>query len=266
MCGESSDPGSKNNDARLAEATKIDLRYNWLKALRSGEYTQGYGALFRNGGYCCLGVACVANGFEFKGSTEAGMVLRIGDLEASSFLPPTLSDKLGLTDINVRDLVFRNDTLHQGFDKIANYLQELWRKEWIAALRSGKFKQAKQGLELRKGKEIVGHCCLGVACKINDIPLDHYSSMSAVEDQAIYESEDLKIATKLFVSEKISYILDLQGIEDDLVDMNDTEGQTFAEIADYLEQTWFPGEVSNVREPDAEKVGGCNGTGASINS
>lgn len=28
----------------------------WVAALRSGEYPQGYGALWNNKGYCCLGV------------------------------------------------------------------------------------------------------------------------------------------------------------------------------------------------------------------
>lgn len=32
----------------------------WTQALRSGEFTQGYGALYDStrGGYCCLGVLC----------------------------------------------------------------------------------------------------------------------------------------------------------------------------------------------------------------
>lgn len=31
----------------------------WIAALRSGEYEQGKGALYRSGRYCCLGVGCV---------------------------------------------------------------------------------------------------------------------------------------------------------------------------------------------------------------
>lgn len=46
---------NKVSDVRLPKAFKK----KWLKALRSGEFTQAKRVLFSNGGgYCCLGVAC----------------------------------------------------------------------------------------------------------------------------------------------------------------------------------------------------------------
>ena len=36
----------------------------WLTALESGEYKQITGLLFGRGGFCCLGVGCVALGME----------------------------------------------------------------------------------------------------------------------------------------------------------------------------------------------------------
>lgn len=33
-----------------------EMKEKWVKALRSGEYTQGRGCLEMNGTYCCLGV------------------------------------------------------------------------------------------------------------------------------------------------------------------------------------------------------------------
>lgn len=33
-----------------------ELKAKWVKALTSGRYKQGKGALKRDGGYCCLGV------------------------------------------------------------------------------------------------------------------------------------------------------------------------------------------------------------------
>jgi hypothetical protein len=38
---------------------KLTPRQLWVKALRSGKYSQGRDSLQTEGGYCCLGVACV---------------------------------------------------------------------------------------------------------------------------------------------------------------------------------------------------------------
>ena len=37
---------------------KKDIMKRWVKALRSGEFKQGGGALYKDGNYCCLGVLC----------------------------------------------------------------------------------------------------------------------------------------------------------------------------------------------------------------
>ena len=43
---------------------KIDpkLKTKWLKALRSGKFVQGQGALRNSNGHCCLGVLCELQG------------------------------------------------------------------------------------------------------------------------------------------------------------------------------------------------------------
>lgn len=35
-----------------------EIKWRWIKALRSGHYRQGEGMLYENGSYCCLGVLC----------------------------------------------------------------------------------------------------------------------------------------------------------------------------------------------------------------
>lgn len=43
----------------MAKRMKKDVKKRWLKALRSGEYQQGTGALrTREDAFCCLGVLC----------------------------------------------------------------------------------------------------------------------------------------------------------------------------------------------------------------
>jgi hypothetical protein len=47
-----------NNSKNIA--TKEELRAEWIRRLRSGEYKQGKFALRKNNDkYCCLGVACI---------------------------------------------------------------------------------------------------------------------------------------------------------------------------------------------------------------
>ena len=42
--------------------TKLELRKNWVKALRSGDYQQTKGWLNTEQGWCCLGVLCDISG------------------------------------------------------------------------------------------------------------------------------------------------------------------------------------------------------------
>lgn len=50
-----------------------DLKAKWVAALRSGDYKQTEGLLFRDGAFCCLGVLCdvAAVPFENAGNTRA---------------------------------------------------------------------------------------------------------------------------------------------------------------------------------------------------
>lgn len=43
-----------------------ELQEKWLKALESGRYKQSKHFLKRDGGYCCLGVACRITGKKFN--------------------------------------------------------------------------------------------------------------------------------------------------------------------------------------------------------
>ena len=46
------------------------IKTKWLKTLRSGKYSQGFGQLKSADGYCCLGVLCEAMEVGFKGSSS----------------------------------------------------------------------------------------------------------------------------------------------------------------------------------------------------
>jgi hypothetical protein len=87
------------------------------------------------------------------------------------------------------------------------------KKKWVAALRSGEYKQGRRYLK-RDGK----YCCLGVLCEIQNCPDD----------------KDSQFPGALF--------LESVGLNDPfaktLAEMND-RGSSFAEIATKIENTKF---------------------------
>jgi hypothetical protein len=98
--------------------------------------------------------------------------------------------------------------------------------KWIAALRSGDYKQVRHFLHARGG-----YCCLGVLCEAAGLKsesvepgVDYYGYFDAgstnrytsTPPPSIYEQLPEKFASKL-------------------VKMNDSEHKSFAEIADWIE-------------------------------
>lgn len=92
-------------------------------------------------------------------------------------------------------------------------------KKWISALRSGKYKQARETLVSSDYKR---HCCLGVACKIT-------------KDTTLADQFTLKYSTR-FSDKGLNYY-GLSAIQmEDLITLNDMENQNFKQIADYIEK------------------------------
>ena len=94
----------------------------WLKALRSGKFTQGYGEL-RNGRggvtrHCCLGVLCELIA-EDGGPQFDSYGLFMGD--EAELTPPVLKF-MGLSDTQEQSLIRRNDEC-QPFKQIADHIE-----------------------------------------------------------------------------------------------------------------------------------------------
>lgn len=99
---------------------------------------------------------------------------------------------------------------------------------WLKALRSGKFKQTTHCLQ-----DDEGFCCLGVACKVL-IP-DH----KQIKPYGYLKGEmpsAQKIAPKWLkkINKNMFKILDIE-----IVQLNDTIGYKFEEIADVIEATYL---------------------------
>lgn len=88
------------------------IKLKWLKALRSGKYTQGFFSLKdkTNGGYCCLGVLCEVMEVGYKGS---------------SFYPSFKTLQVaGLDKKTAGKLSGFNDDDTWSFKKIANWIEK----------------------------------------------------------------------------------------------------------------------------------------------
>mgnify|MGYP006898466107 CR=1 FL=1 len=102
------------------------------------------------------------------------------------------------------------------------------KKRWVAALRSGNYRQARESLIDRSGSR-ARYCCLGVLCRVSGAEFSLYSGC------AEFPSGNLTNTGTLGPD-----ILDEVGLyETDaevLMEMNDTEKKSFKEIADYIEK------------------------------
>ena len=86
-----------------------EFKKKWVNALRSGEYKQGDCSLFRNGKYCCLGVASVILGWDKKG-------------DGYKFLPDLIQYG-GASGFGSR-LVQMNDSHEKTFNQIADFIDK----------------------------------------------------------------------------------------------------------------------------------------------
>lgn len=93
------------------------------------------------------------------------------------------------------------------------------KKQWVDALRSGKYKQGKTRLKTCHGE----YCCLGVLCEILNIPNQagtySYKNNSSIGSLPGPLRFELEVSTDLL---------------NKLTNMNDG-GSSFDEIADYIE-------------------------------
>ncbi len=116
---------------------------------------------------------------------------------------------------------------------------------WLAALRSGKYKQGDGQLAIADSSKHVKYCCLGVACVIArkiglmDLP----KTKRTYSDDIFFGGEDNLLPECMVnplrlrsVGGKLKKAFQVKGERiADLTDMNDTLKWTFTQIADYIE-------------------------------
>lgn len=105
-------------------------------------------------------------------------------------------------------------------------LPEDFKKKWVDALRSGKYKQGK-GMLYNGSND--SYCCLGVAAEVCGLDMVLHGEHAAIPNIRTQEimKVDFKVPTEFANN---------QGLQNVLWRMNDEKDNTFEEIADYIEQ------------------------------
>ncbi len=98
------------------------------------------------------------------------------------------------------------------------------KKQWVAALRSGKYEQGRMRLK-RDGR----FCCLGVLCEI--LPTALSKPADCLMRGRVYDEQTTELSFQLLREVGLEH--PDQAL---LMGFNDTEVKSFAEIADYIEE------------------------------
>lgn len=96
-------------------------------------------------------------------------------------------------------------------------------RKWVAALRSGKYRQSRGQLH---GK--FGHCCLGVAEEICPTKIDNFTELLSSNVQKW-----------LGIEKDNPYLVLKSGKETGAAEMNDLGHYSFNQIADAIERTYL---------------------------
>lgn len=105
------------------------------------------------------------------------------------------------------------------------------KSKWLAALRSGEYKQTKDVLcQLVEDKGThAGHCCLGVLCEVMGL------ASEVADDGKWFLDEGGSAKNRIYMPTNASNRAGIRQSEGELMGMNDA-GKPFAEIADWIEQ------------------------------
>ncbi len=96
------------------------LKSKWVKALRSGKYKQGFGALKSDNSYCCLGVLCDVSNI---GAWDKSNRYLYNTQYSAATITQELRNKVGLTVEQQGKLIDLNDSDFKSFEDIASYIE-----------------------------------------------------------------------------------------------------------------------------------------------
>lgn len=105
---------------------KKEIADQWIAALRSGKYQQGFNVLRMNDEFCCLGVLSEISGINYH---DAAIGLNSDTMEWAGMA----TNNGMVADADFRDfhggcLVNTNDVLRRSFNDIADLIEKYWEK------------------------------------------------------------------------------------------------------------------------------------------
>jgi hypothetical protein len=105
--------------------------------------------------------------------------------------------------------------------------------KWLEALRSGNYRQGRGLLRNLEND----YCCLGVLCDVDtETEQCWYLGFGAYKFGVNESTVELEYFQRLCVPDKQTSLLHYHDIRQRLIRMNDKEGKSFTEIADYIEE------------------------------
>lgn len=112
-------------------------------------------------------------------------------------------------------------------------------REWLKALRSGKYKQGKKRLITVKPDGTCLHCCLGVACEV--LGLERGEKYS--EGGYMYDGNHVSASLPAAIAGAVGLFRQLnsgKALTDSLIHDNDTRRRGFKDIANRIETRILP--------------------------
>ena len=101
-----------------------EVKARWIKALRSGRYSQVAGVLHNEEGYCCLGVLCRVDGRRFLPVSGGFQIFdKVIRVWRESMPPTDLLEKAQLSKPKAEKLADMNDK-GKTFSQIADWIEK----------------------------------------------------------------------------------------------------------------------------------------------
>lgn len=111
-------------------------------------------------------------------------------------------------------------------------MKEEVKRQWVNALRSGKYIQGEGKLKQKMDDGVV-YCCLGVLCEIVGVPyITTKGFYEYIFDGASFSTSSM--TNVYFADDDRSLPIEVQNV---LTDMNDHGDKDFNQIADWIEET-----------------------------
>lgn len=113
-------------------------------------------------------------------------------------------------------------------------LPPIFKKKWVAALRSREYKQGTGSLaseeedEQGEGNGKYKYCCLGVACMVAGVGLDNIADEGVIDINTLKNNPRIPKIIKGGVEEN--------EVVGKLMRMNDSENKKFYQIADWIDK------------------------------